>query len=409
MNNYLIDFNDKYKTNFILVRYNLEASLENVAYASLLSSYLGYVNNVDNTYQKATQKLDSLYGTKIEFNNSIKANLIVIDISLSFVSNTYLNDENYLDEVIITYLNYIFNPLVENNKFNEEIFTLRKYELIEKIKANYDDKTNYAIDSFVKIFAKDKPLSFNNLGDLDIVKDIDNQKLYHFYQELTKETPFIYAQIEENDYRIIEKLKEKIAEKEIENKFSFYHLKVNEVEEYQEVQNLIQSKLVLGYCFEQNITMEEYYKILVFNAIFGMASNSYLFKIIREKENLCYTIRSSYDYHSNTLIVFAGIEKENYQKTVNLVSDIISKMANGDISEDDFNDAKIVLIDVLNKMKDSQVGYLNYKINRILANFVNDLEIDVDNIMNVSLDDVISIANKMKLKTKYLLSGDNNE
>lgn len=409
MNNYQIDFNDKYKTNFILIRYNLQATLENIAYASLLSSYLSYVNNVDNTYQKATQKLDSLYGTKIEFNSNIKANLLVIDISLSFVSNTYLKDENYLDEVITTLLNFIFNPLTENNLFNQEIFDLKKYELIERIEASYDDKANYALDSFAKIFAKDQPLSYNVLGELTLVEKITNKQLYQFYQELIQLTPYVYAQIEENEQQIIEKLKEKIQPKQLINDLAFYHLNVDEIEEYLEVQDLIQSKLVLGYCFDKNITLEQYYKTLVFNAIFGMASNSYLFKIVREKENLCYTIRSNYDYYSNTIVVYAGIEKENYQKTTALIDDILNKMINGDISQEDFDDAKTVLIDVINKTRDNQIGFLNYKINRLQAGFPNDLDTDINNIMNVSIADVVSIAKQMQLKTKYLLSGDNNE
>lgn len=408
MENYRIIYNDKFKTNYLLIRYTLKATPENASMASLLSNYLTYVNNVDNTYQKAMEKLDSLYGTNFNINVSIKGDLVLFDCNLSFVANRYLQDEDYLKQVNETFLNFIFNPLIKDNKFDEKIFNLKKYELIEKIESSYDDKMVFAIERFLNIFGKDTPLSISSQGDVNILNGLSNTDLYDFYFELVKTTPFVFLELNPYDKEFKELLLKDFEIKNYETRIMKYHL--NDVEEIiEENQKIVQSKLLMGFYFPQVVSMSDYYETLVFNALFGMSSNSYLFKVVREQEKLCYSIRANYDLYSNSIVVLAGIEKANYLKTTNLVFEIIEKLEKGLFTEKELADAKIVLIDLLNKTNDSQASFIEYQTNRILADFTSDLQEDIAGIKAVSFEQVVNKAKQLKHKTTYLLGGENNE
>ena len=408
------DFNliksDKFKTNYLQVRYLIPASKQNMTYAAILSMYLTYCNNVENTYKKAYDKLDKLYGVKFDVSLAIKGNQITFDFYISFISSKYLiNHEQYLNEVIKTFFNFILDPLLANNTFSTEELNIKKYELEQRIKNIYDDKMYYATEQFFKYFAKGYALCLTTTGYLDELKLITEDKLYDFYQKYLN-NPYIIGMISSYDYEeIVELLNSKISYQPISKTLDFYTINNEQSDEIIEQQDIFQSKLLLGYSVNDIVTKDNYYIYLIINVLFGMTSNSYLFKIVREQENLCYTIRSNYDQYSNSFVVFAGIEKINYQKTIKLVEEILNKIKKGLIKDNELREAKIVLIDVVKKLSDSQEGYVNYYLNRTMQGLPNNLEEDIKKINEISLDEIIIKAQLIELKTKYLLSGEKSE
>lgn len=409
MENYQQELSDKFKTNYIVTRYMMKAKKSNITKASLLSLYLVYANNIHQTYQSANNFLDELYGSRIDIAISIKGDDIIFDFLLNSVSNRYLNDEHYLSKLMEEYLAYIFKPLMDNGQFVDKVIDLKKYELKERLKANYDDKSIYAIDRFLSIFAPDCPLGINPQGYEEDIDSITNEELVAFYQELIKQDPIVFLNVHRDDAKEIKGvLKKQIKPKKINNKLTFYTLD-NKFAEVIEKQDIVQAKMVLGYTIDGVVTENEYYQMLLLNSLLGMSSNSYLFKIVREKENLCYSIRSNYDQYSNTIMVSAGINNVDYPKVVKLVEDIIKdKLINNEISDEDLEDAKVVLYDMLRKTNDSQAGIVNYRLNRLLQGFNDDIETDIKRIAKLTSKDIAKMAQKMHLQTKYLLSGEND-
>ncbi|MEG0686961.1 MAG: insulinase family protein, partial [Erysipelotrichales bacterium] len=308
MKNYQIKKSNKFKTNYLTIRYVIPATKENATYSSLLSMYLMHANNVDRTYRESTNKLDLLYGSKIDINTALKGNEIVFDFIFSAVSMRYIkNDENYGKEVIDTLITYIKDPLINDGAFDVETFNLKKYELQKRIEGSYDDKTTYALEQFYHIFGNNYPLEVNVLGYLDILKDITKENLKDFYDKLIVQTPLISGLVDEVDYENINNiLKHSFKEADFSEKLTFYNLESDKVEEVIQPQEIVQSKLVLGYYSNLKLDKKVFYEGLLFNALFGMSSNSYLFKKVREEANLCYTIRANYDFYSNSIFVFSG-------------------------------------------------------------------------------------------------------
>ena len=61
---------------------------------------------------------------------------------------------------------------------------------------------------------------------------------------------------------------------------------------------------------------ERDYVLPVLNVILGGGADSKLFKIVREKNSLCYSIYSKQKRLDNILLIRTGINRENYQKTL---------------------------------------------------------------------------------------------
>ncbi|WP_423362827.1 EF-P 5-aminopentanol modification-associated protein YfmF [Mycoplasma sp. P36-A1] len=411
-NNYNIIKEDKFKTNYLNIRFLVEANKENTTLISLLTIYMVYCNDKHRSYKAASDYLDTLYGMKFDINTSLKGENIVIDFNTSFISSKYLDKtQNYLEKVIEELLTYIYKPLQNNNLFDDETFNLRKYDLAERIKAAYDDKTSYAFEKYFETFAKNYPLALNESGYLKQLENIEKEDIQSIHKKLIKQTPIISGIVSSQDYDIILKLLENtIPVQNYKESFKFYNInKTTTTQEIIDSQQIVQSKLLLGFSTKNKLQKEDYHKVLIFNAIFGMGSNSYLFKIVREKENLCYTIRAMYEQYSNSLTVMSGIERKNYQKTATLIQDILTQIKNGEFSDQDLQDAKIVMSDVINKTNDSQAGLVMYKVNRLMQDLTTDLNQDLEQINKVNREDIIKIANLFELKTIYLLSGDKNE
>ena len=152
---------------------------------------------------------------------------------------------------------------------------------------------------------------------------------------------------------------------------------------------------------------EDFYAINVYNAILGTTPSSKLFQNVREKASLAYTVRSRYYRFKDIIIIFAGINKENYTKALNLIKEQVENMKNGQISDVEFNSAKDSLLAELLEWNDSKIAMAKMKISNLLNFKSNDITIEKmrDLIKDVSFNDVIEIANKVDIEKVFLLGG----
>ena len=83
--------------------------------------------------------------------------------------------------------------------------------------------------------------------------------------------------------------------------------------------DITQGKLVLGYTLGISPKDEDYYNFVTYVNILGGGAFSKLFANVREKHSLCYSIASTLQKVKGTMMITAGIEPENKQKTINSI------------------------------------------------------------------------------------------
>ena len=190
---------------------------------------------------------------------------------------------------------------------------------------------------------------------------------------------------------------------------SFYSSELQEfsniVQEKLEVREVNQSVLQLGYSFPTRYGDKDYFTLLVFNGLFGGFAHSRLFTEVREKEGLAYTIGSHFDIFTGLLNVYAGIDKKNRNRAMQLINKQFSTIKVGRFSESLLKQTKKMLQVNLRLAGDSPKVLIERSYNgQYLKNHysVDDM---IDNIDKVSKADVMQLTRKIKLQALYFLEG----
>ena len=147
----------------------------------------------------------------------------------------------------------------------------------------------------------------------------------------------------------------------------------------------------------------------MYNTILGGGANSKLFQNVREKAGLAYSASSSYIRRKNTIFIKTGIETANYDKAVEIIKKQIEDMKNGDITDDEFNSAKELILSSLRLLSESQEDLIAYDFDRVLYGESVKLEEYMKQIENVTKEQVIDIAKDVQLDTIYFMQGGENK
>ena len=143
----------------------------------------------------------------------------------------------------------------------------------------------------------------------------------------------------------------------------------------------------------------------MFNAIFGGFSQSRLFKVVREKHSLCYYVSSSYDAFNGMMIVNAGIEAKDYHKTLSLIENQLTDIQAGHLNEEEIHLAKMMLENALKKTNDEAGSMIALAYNRDITHIHETSEEYIEKLKNVTLEEIVEVAKKVKLDTIYFLTG----
>src|SRR5699024_202604 len=97
-------------------------------------------------------------------------------------------------------------------------------------------------------------------------------------------------------------------------------------------EEVIQAKLNLIYQTNAYYLQENYFAFQVLNGLFGGFPHSKLFMNIREKESMAYYVSSSLDTFRGMMMVQTGIQTENRDRVLQLISEQLDTLRTGDIS-----------------------------------------------------------------------------
>jgi len=149
---------------------------------------------------------------------------------------------------------------------------------------------------------------------------------------------------------------------------------------------------------------EKNYPLVLANLILGGGTDSKLFKEVREKNSLCYTIHSSTNKLDNLMIIRAGIDKNNYDKTVELIEKNIKDIQKGKFTESDINIAKQFYNTSLESIEENEFYIINeYLFEEILG--IDPIRTRKYKMEIVKKQEIVKAAKKITMDTVFLLEG----
>ena len=400
--------NEKFKMNHITFRFSGDFNQKTVARRVLVAQILATANAEYPTAQCFRERLASLYGATLSTKVSTKGLVHIIDIELSFMKNRYtMAKENLLEEVIEFLYQVLFSPLVTVEQYQSKLFELEQANLINYLKADKDDSFYSSELGLKKLFFTNPASQTSKYGTAELAVVENSYTAFQEFQKMLREDRLdLFLLGEFDDYRMLQLFNRfPFEDRQKDLVFDYQQEFSNIVQEKLEVIEVNQSVLQLGYSFPTRYGDKDYFTLLVFNGLFGGFAHSRLFTEIREKEGLAYTIGSHFDIFTGLLNVYAGIDKKNRNRAMQLINRQFSTIRTGRFSEALLKQTKKMLQVNLKLAGDSPKVLIERSYNgQYLKNHysVDDM---IDNIDKVNKADVMQLTKNIKLQALYFLEG----
>jgi len=410
---------NKFKSIYISYNFTFETKKDEVPKNVITSLVLAKGCNKYKTTKEIEEYLSSLYGTNFDINMEKIGDLYNVEFRLECVNKEFLpNKEDVLKPAIDFLYEIIYNPKMENNKFDSAIFEREKSFVLDKINKRKDEKLKYAVLKTEELLCSNEPFGTYIYGD---IKDAENIKLEDIYDSYIKllEKSFISIVVSGNlnGYDDIEQYLDNVFKNKLD-KVDFNKELINishknrdftsEIKEIKEKIQTNQAVITIGMRVE-NLEDNDFYALNVYNSILGGTPSSKLFQNVREKESLAYTAKSRYYRFKGIFVIYAGIEEINYEKAKTVILQQIEEMKNGNISESELNSSKESLINDLLEWNDSKISLAKLVYTNAISGKYLTIEELICNMKEVQLKDVAKVAEKVKIELIYLLGGENSE
>lgn len=400
---------DKFKTVMVKINFKNKIKEEDPTYRNLLTKVLTLSNEKYKTKKDLEIACEDLYNLSLSTSNFISGNYIITSFNGMFLNEKYTEENMFFKS-----LQFIFDIIFKPNKSDEfAYFDLAKRLVKDEIDTYFDDPKNYSNYRILEEMAKNSTLSYNPIGNTDILNKITNKDLYDYYNNLLKKDLVDIFVIGDFDYnKLKDYIKNNFLIKTIKKPsldHFLIHNKINKrAKTIKETKDLEQSKLCIGFKLDKLTDFEKKYCLSIYNFILGGGPDSKLFKNVREKHSLCYTINCNYRPVNNIMLINAGINSSDFKKCVNLIKKELSKMSNGDFDDNDIMAAKITYINSLKEIEDNEPSILKIFESAEYLGF-DLIDERSKSILNVTKQDIINLSKKIHLDTIYLLEGVENE
>lgn len=417
MNNIYKINSDKFKSIYFSINYTIPVNKEQISEYSLLASILGKSCEKYKTQKEIQKYLYSLYGANFDINIEKLGDLYNIEFRCECINKEFLpNNQDVVNDVLKFLNEIIYKPDIKGELFNKEIIERERKVILNKIREVKDDKLRYGVRKTEELMCKDEPFSVYVYGDESDIVKVTQESIYKRYNDLINNACITFI-VSGNlvGYEDINDRINSIFGNKISSKLNYKCLEYNKVnfhskEEIEEIGQTTQSVLTYGLRIN-DVDTEDFYKLSVYNALLGGTPSSKLFQNFREKESLAYTVRSRYYRYKNMIIVYSGIQKENYKKAREVLEKEINQIKDGFVSDEEFNASKESIISDLKEWNDSKVALSKMFISNMFATKTDNLSLEemIDNMNKVTKQDVIEVASKISIEKIFFLRGDIDE
>lgn len=402
---------DKFKTCHMEIIFTNNIVKKDITKRSLITEML-----VENSKKYPTRKdliieLENLYNSYFYGVSNRIGSSILTSFCFDFITPSLVDEK--IDKFITFPLEVIFNPNINNSEFDITTFLYVKERVKKDIESIIEDPKKYSIDKLLSDMCSDTESSININGYIDDLDLINNSNLYDYYKEMI-EHDFIDIYIIGNiDMDKVDKMINKIFNinilKDHEINYVVKNKSIKKPKKIINNYNFGQENICIGLNIENITDYEKNYVGYIYNMILGGGSlDTKLYSRLRGENSLCYNCSSIYQKFDNLIILHTAISKENENLAIKLMKKAIIDMENGNITDDELENAKKLISTNLNMSLDNPGRIIdNYLFKNLFG--LDNIEIRIKNYNKVSKSDIISFAKKVKLNTIMCIRDGENE
>ena len=402
----------KFKSSTLAVRFLTPLSEEDASRNALVPMVLrrGTVEHPD--LESLSAALDELYGGSLEPLVRKKGETQCVGFAGSFLDDAYaLEGEQVLEPAAELMAEVLLKPYTQDGAFCPDYTRQEKDNLIDRIRAQVNDKRQYAQIRVVAEMCGDEPFGVDRLGSEASAQAIDAKVLWEQYQKLlrTARVELYYCgsadpeRVQAAFAPIVNGLPdggERMAVVRPAKKKAPKHPR--RVEESLDV---TQGKLAMGFRTNVDAWDEQYPALTLVNAIYGGTTTSKLFMNVREKLSLCYYASSGLMKYKDVMLVSSGVEFDKVSQAEGEILSQLYKCQTGDFSDDEVEWARRSVVSTLLTTLDAQSRLEDYWLGQAAAGLSEGPDQLASRVEKVTREEAVAAAQDLILDTVYFLKG----
>ncbi len=402
---------DKFKTNCLSVSLLRPLCQEEAAMNSLLPDVLLRGCGMCPDMGEISAWLDERYGAGIQTTVRKKGEVQALGFFLDYIDETFASPGEHLTEDICNLLgSFLLDPVLENGVFRRDFVAGEKINQINAIESQINDKRTYASIRLREEMFRDEAYGISKNGTVKEVEAITAENLYAHYRKVleTSRIELIYTgRLSADTLKgyLLPALRD-LPRGEITPVGTEKGPVPAASREVTETMDVTQGKLVMG--FRTGITAGEpdYPALLMLNGVYGGGLTSKLFMNVREKLSLCYYASSGLDKFKGVMVVASGVDMDKYEIARKEIMLQLEACRNGDISEAELESTRSYLISSLLSSGDSPYNLDDFYLGQIIGGFEDTPETIAESLRHVTIPQMRSAAEKLRLDTVYFLKGE---
>lgn len=309
---------------------------------------------------------------------------------------------DFLEEVLT-------RPLVNNGAFLEPIMESEKRNLVAAIESELNNKAGYAMGKLLKSMCRADTFGLPRLGEKEDVAAVQPEELYDHFLRLRRESRIEVFYVGSADSEMIGKRIRNLVGKWDRN---YVNLPKQTLftpvdgEHLTENMDIAQGKLCMGFVSPVFNRHPQFAAFQVFNVIFGAGMTSKLFRNVREKLSLCYSVGSSYYGSKGILTVAAGIDFDKEDAARREILHQLELCRAGEITEEELTAAKAAIRSGLMATHDTPGAIEGYYSTAALSGMAMTPAEYLEAVERLTIDEVVAAANTVTYHSSFFLKGE---
>lgn len=398
----------KFHSGFFSIELLRPLTAEDTSRNALIMNVLRRGTRTHPDMTRITETLNELYGAVVSPVMRQMGETLTIGFQSMFPDDRYLPDEKrYLEKVISFCGEMLLDPATRGGLLNEEYVRSERQNLHDRISAAVNDKRSYARIRLRKLMFAGEPYGIYPLGEAEDALKVHYQSLTKFYKKLLTTAPIeMYYCGSAAPERVESAVREAmltlpaggVRAQPVNGAAVF----VSEFRQVTEEMDVEQGNLAIGFRMQPGFA-PDYPALSVFEELYGGGPSSRLFRNVREKRSLCYSVGCGADRFKRIMTVTAGIGFDKREETEAAVFTELEAIRNGDFTADELETAKRSAAAAYRSGLDSPGSICTFNMAQDFLIEGGDLGQYASLAMEVKPSDVIAVAQRMRPELSYFL------
>lgn len=408
---------DKFKSAMLSATFLTPLRKETAAVNALTPYVLRRGTEQYPTMGEVSVKLEELYGGTLDPAVRKRGETQCVGFVGSFLDDAYaLEPGSNLQEAAALLEEMLLHPVTENGSFKDEYVTSEREKLIQAIRAQVNDKRQYAMLRLLQEMCRNEPYGVDALGSEETMGSVTAQAAWDAYRGLLKNARLHLFYCGTASSEAVQAAfagliggVSAVQEETAALRCQVVDKPGHSVETVVESMDVAQGKLALGFR-TGGVRLEEgnrreYAAMQVCNALYGGTATSKLFLNVREKLSLCYYASSALETLKGVMMVSSGVEFGNMDRAQREILDQLDAVKEGRFTDEELESARQAVVNVYKTAMDSRALLESQSLNGAVSGVDVPLEELAAEAESITAGEVSAVAKKIQLDTVYRLVG----